>query len=168
MDYIVDFSSYLNLISEGLIKTYDIDETIFHIKRNFSLHNFNFNVVKNLNNTFYIEIPDFNRLGDAPIVMDLILSNLIDLYGWFPSTMEMENIYGMTNTRKFDKSVIGFARKNISNIKITFESKFDLLTNIPSKMYHLSIKQYKDDILKNGIFPKSKSKLTRHDYDSRI
>ena len=29
-------------------------------------------------------------------------------------------------------------------------------------LYHLSVQEYKDKILKNGIFPKSKSKLSSH------
>jgi hypothetical protein len=166
MEYIVDFGSFVSLIKEGLIKTYDIDKTIFNIKNTLSINNINFNVGKNPNNTFYIELLDFNKIIELETVLELVFTNIIDLYGWFPSIMELENIYGMKNTKRFNKKELKWVSKNILSAKITFESKFDLLEdNIPKNMYHLSIKQYKNDILKNGIFPKSKSKLSSHEYD---
>ena len=58
---------------------------------------------------------------------------------------------------------------HLKNIKITFESKFDKIdTNIPKKLYHLSIQQYEKDIQQKGILTKGKSKLSSHDYDSRV
>jgi hypothetical protein len=54
----------------------------------------------------------------------------------------------------------------ISKVNIIFESKFDIESNIPDKLYHLSIKEFQKSILKTGISPKSKSKISYH--DSRI
>ena len=169
MGYAIDFSRFVNLIQEGLIKTYDIDQTIFDIKNILNHHNLNFNIIKNINNTFIIELLDFDKINELELILELILSNLIDLHGWFPSIMNLENIYGMKNTKKFNKDELLWISKNVLTAKITFESKFDLLeNNIPSIMYHLSIEQYSKDIMTKGIFPKNKSKLTLHDYDGRI
>ena len=45
-------------------------------------------------------------------------------------------------------------------IKILVFDKIDF--NRPNKLYHLSIKEYQSKILKSGLSPKEKSKLTNH------
>ena len=47
---------------------------------------------------------EFSSLeGVQEDVIEILLSSLFNLYGWFPSKMKMENIYGMFNTKKFNK-----------------------------------------------------------------
>jgi hypothetical protein len=168
MNSIYDFSSFTYHINEGLIKTYDIDKTINDISILLDSYNIKFNIIKN-NNTFIINIGNFNSTINILDIVEVTLSNLFNLYGWFPSNMKMENIYGMFNTKKFNKDELYLSYRNLLSVNITFESKFDVLTvDIPDKLYHLSIQQYEKSILKNGLVPKSKSKLTLHDYDGRI
>jgi hypothetical protein len=110
-----------------------------------------------------------NKTPDIINIIEILLSKLFNVYGWFPSSMRMENIYGMFNTKKFNKDELFLSIRNLLSVKLTFESKFDkIVEDIPDKLYHLTIQQYENSILKNGLVPKSKSKLTQHDYDGRI
>jgi RNA:NAD 2'-phosphotransferase (TPT1/KptA family) len=45
---------------------------------------------------------------------------------------------------------------------LIFEAKYDELREVPSKLYHVSIQEYKNNILKRGLIPKSNSKRTVH------
>ena len=166
MNTIYNFENFVYSINEGLIKTYDIDKTIKDTSTLLDSYNIKFDIIKD-DNVFNIEIFEFNKIKLD--VIEILLSSLFNLYGWFPSKMKMENIYGMFNTKKFNKDELYLASKNLLSIKLTFESKFDvLIADIPEKLYHLTIQQYENSILKNGLEPKYKSKLTLHDYDGRI
>jgi hypothetical protein len=168
MNKIYTFESYINMLNEGLIKTYDIDKTIQDIKNIISTYNLNFNIIK-LNNTFKLHISEYNRIPHLKEIIEYLIDSIFNLYGWFPSTLEIANIFGFTNKIKFNKDYLLNPSNNLTDITITFESKFDKIDkDIPKKLYHLSIQHYENDILKNGLIPKSKSKLTSHDYDGRI
>ena len=168
MSQVYNFENFVYFINEGLIKTYDIDKTIKDTIKLLELYNINFNIVKD-NNTFNIEILEFNKTPNMTDIIEILLSSLFNQYGWFPSKMKMENIYGMINTKKFNKDELYLSLKNLLSVILKFESKFDILIkDIPDKLYHITIQQYENSILKNGLEPKSKSKLTLHDYDGRI
>lgn len=83
--------------------------------------------------------------------------------GWFPSTMIMTNISGMINNFQYNKDYLIKNMNFIEKVNITFESKFDIESTLPDKLYHLSIKKFENSILKSGISPKSKSKVSYHD-----
>lgn len=163
------FDEFVQYINEGLIKTYDIDFTIERIKSTIESYNILFSINKKLNNTFSIKFDDIYITRDIVEIIEIVLSELFNLCGWFPSKMVLENIYAMKNTKKFDMSMIKMYFKNLKSIEITFDSKFDIKTsNIPKKLYHLTIEDYEKSILKYGLIPKYKSKLTSNDYDGRI
>jgi hypothetical protein len=166
-----NFSDFISYINEGLIKTYDINKTTIDINRRLNLHDIKHIVTISNNNTFDIKLFEFNKIDSSIIetVVNLIIDTLINLYGWFPSKMSMINIHGMMNNKKFNKLELLETKLYIAEVSITFESKFDTVTeDIPDRLYHLSIQEYKDKILNIGITPKRKSKLTLHDYDGRI
>lgn len=168
MENMYDFNSYVNYINEGLITTYNIDKTISDITDLLNSYNINF-LINKKNNTFNVKLLNINKEPNIIDIIEIFLSSVFNLYGWFPSKMVMENLYGMLNTKKFDKNRLFLAIHNLLSFELTFESKFDFIVlNIPDKLYHLTIQQYENDILKNGLVPKSKSKLTLHDYDNRI
>lgn len=164
-----NFDEFVQYIKEGLIKTYESDKTIEGISDLIKSYNIQFEINKKTNNTFSIKFLNVHITRNIENIIEIVLSNLFNLYGWFPSKMEMENIYAMKNVKKFDKNEIYRYIKNLLSINITFESKFDIKEiEIPKKLYHLSIQEYEKNILKYGILPKHKSKLTTHDYDGRI
>lgn len=163
------FDEFVHCLNEGLIKTYDIDITIESINNTIKNYNIKFNINKKLNNTFSIKFNDVYITRNIIEIIEIVISELFNLCGWFPSKMEMENIYNNKNTKKFDINNIKMYFKNLQSIEITFESKFDVkILNIPKKLYHLTIQEYEKNILKYGLITKYKSKLTSHDYDGRI
>lgn len=168
--YVINtFESFISKIEEGLIKTYSIDKTIEDLNRIISSYNLKFNLNKLNNNTFELTINDFNKIPYLKETINFILDNIINLYGWFPSTIEVINLFGAKNKFSFKRDYLFNPLNNISDIKIVFESKFDLIDkDIPEKLYHLSIQHYEKYVLKFGLITKGKSKLTTHDYDSRI
>jgi hypothetical protein len=88
------------------------------------------------------------------------------MMGWFPSLVTITNISDMSNTIQYNRDYLIKSMSFINKVNILFESKFDIEVTIPEKLYHLSIKEFEKDILRNGISPKSKSKVSYH--DSRI
>jgi hypothetical protein len=163
------FKDYINKINEGLIKTYDIDKTINDSIRTIKIYNIDFDIKKLDNNTFELNINNFDRIKNVDLFLRAIMDKIYNLYGWFPSKMEATNFFGNKKSFKYDENILLRPSNNITNVNITFESKFDkIFKDIPEKLYHLSIQQYENDILNKGILSKSKSKLTNHDYDGRI
>ena len=169
MEFIYRFDIFINKINEGLIKTYDINKTTEDIDRIISSYNIKHYLKILNNNSFELTINEFNRIPYLKETIEYILDSLFNLYGWFPSKMEITNIFGYTNNLNFTKDYLLNPSNNISDIKIIFESKFDKIENdIPEKMYHLSIQEYEKSTLNHELLPKSKSKVSSHDYTDRI
>jgi len=166
---IYKFDEFILKIEEGLINTIDVDKTLSNISRLIDEYDIEYSIEKLNNNTLKLNLNNFNKIVDLKLKLESILDTLFNLYGWFPSYQEMENFYGMKKKIKFRKGDLLMPKNNLINVSITFESKFDLIEkDIPIKLYHLSIQNYKKDILKYGLVPKSKSKLSSHDYDGRV
>lgn len=169
MEHIYTFESFIGKIEEGLIKTYDIDKTIEDIDRTISSYNLNYKINKINNNTFEIFIDEFNKIPYLKEIIEYLLDKCFNLYGWFPSSLKVTNFFGAKSKFNFEKDYLLNPSNNISDVIITFESKFDKIEdNIPESLYHLSIQQYEKQTLKYGLIPKGKSKLSSHDYDGRI
>lgn len=157
--------NYLDFISEGIIQTHPY---------NIVLNKVNFlpnNIIYNINHTKYdnlihFEILYFNKLSDISNTFDTIESYFINMMGWFPSTMIINTLSGMSNSLQYNRDYLINNMNFLDKVNIIFESKFDVETNIPNKLYHLSIQEFEKSILKSGISPKSKSKISYH--DSRI
>jgi hypothetical protein len=64
----------------------------------------------------------------------------------------------------YDESILKDDTKNLyyQDVKITYEQKYDQLLITQKKLYHLSIQEYENSVLKMGLIPKSKSKLSKH------
>jgi len=157
--------NYLDFISEGLIKTHPYN--IVLNKVDFLPNNLIYNIKHTkYDNLINFEILYFNKLSDISKTFDAIESYFINMMGWFPSTMIINNLSGMSNSMQYNRDYLIKNMNFLDKVNIIFESKFDIETNIPNKLYHLSIQEFEKSILKSGISPKSKSKISYH--DSRI
>lgn len=154
--------NYIEFLNEGLISTKDanivISKTIFLPK----------NIIYDINHTksdnlIHFKILHFNKLSEIFSTFDSIESYFINMMGWFPSTMIVKNLSGMENSFKYNREYLIENMEFLDNVEIIFESKFDHEVSIPKKLYHLSIQEFKSNILKRGLSPKSKSKLSYHD-----
>ena len=76
--------------------------------------------------------------------------------------MELTNPIDMIIVLKYDKEDIINRYNNIYSYKIEFEPKNDIVEDLPDKLFHLSIQEYKDKTDKNGLCLKSKSKISKH------
>lgn len=167
MNTIYKFEDYINAINEGLIITYPIDKTINDITNLISSYNIDFKI-NNFNNKFEIELDNISSIPNFEKILNIILDSLLNLYGWFPSKVKIVGIFGNSREYKFNKNYILYNLKNHKSATMTFESKFDEVTQVPDRLYHLSIQQFSKDIDQKGLICKGKSKLTKHDYDGRI
>lgn len=157
--------NYLDFISEGLIKTHPYN--IVLNKVDFLPNNLIYNIKHTkYDNLINFEILYFNKLSDISKTFDAIESYFINMMGWFPSTMIINNLSGMSNSMQYNRDYLIKNMNFLDKVNIIFDSKFDIETNIPNKLYHLSIQEFEKSILKSGISPKSKSKISYH--DSRI
>lgn len=157
--------NYLDFINEGLIKTHPYN--IVLNKVNFLPNNLIYNIKHTKSdNLIHFEILHFNKLSDISTTFDAIESYFINMMGWFPSTMIITNLSGMFNSMQYNRDYLIKNMNFLDKVNIIFESKFDTETNIPNKLYHLSIQEFEKSILKSGISPKTKSKISYH--DSRI
>jgi len=157
---------YIDSINEGLIKTYsgnvvsnDLSNLLIDLSINF---NVKFEKEENkikLTFNFFNAIP-VSSLED---LFDLINSSVVNRGGWFPSKMNMVNIHGMEISKRYDMDNLFLNHSNYIKVEIIYESKFDdIIYDVPDKLYHLSISEYKNKIVKFGLIPKSKDKLTSH------
>jgi len=133
----------LNL-KEGLTKTTNIGKTIELLKK------FSDNTVdiERIKNTFEVTFLEKNI-----DFLNKFLRNVNNL-GWFPSYIITPTYKGRWEENKYNQ--------HMSVIK--FESKFDeeIVENIPPILYHTTPTQNVNKILKIGLTPKSRSKLSYH------
>jgi hypothetical protein len=156
---------YLDFINEGLIKTH-ISDIVLN-KVDFLPSNLIYNIrYTQFDNLIHFEILHFSKLSEISKTFDAIESYFINIMGWFPSTMIIDNLSGMSNSMQYNRDYLIKCMGFIDKVNIIFESKFDTESNMPDRLYHLSIEEFEKSILKKGISPKSKSKITYH--DSRI
>ena len=154
--------TYSDFILNETLKTIDIDKTIEKIDRELSLMKVNFNIEK-LNNKIKFEyFPNKNNKELYDSEINYIQTLFLDRFGWFPSTMEIINNDDKKYINKYNKNFIKSKYKIVKKITVIFEPKYDIEENIPERLYHLSIQQYYDNIIKFGLFPKSKSKKSYH------
>jgi hypothetical protein len=153
-----------NFIVNESLKTGDIDKTIKNILDELSMARIDFNIIKLENNTIQLELKNFNYIKGHEYHLDYINNLFIDRWGWFPTKMEILNFSGMTMKFPYNEEMLkGEQNIYFLNVKIIYESKYDIqIDSPPNRVYHLSINSYKSDILKRGLIPKSKSKLSKH------
>lgn len=161
---IKNYKDYVDSINEGLIKTLDGEKAIEYLLNTLSILNFKVSGSFN-NDKVFFTISDYNNIQNNRIddLFDCIMSIMTNLYGWFPSIMTVKKTDGMINKKLFEENYLKINKNSISEISIEFDSKFDKIDNtISNKLYHLSIQEYDKKIRKNGLSPRSKSKLSSH------
>lgn len=156
----INILNYYEFINDGLIKTNTYDDVLNNID---TLPNhLIYNIDHKSNGTIYFEIEYFNKLADIYNTFEAIESYFINIMGWFPSKMIIENVSGMVNKFEYNRIFLIDNQQFYSKVQIIFESKFDVAQQISEILYHLSLKQFHYKIMKDGLVPKSKSKLTTH------
>ena len=158
MQYIKYWSDF---ILDETLKTTEINYSVEDIFDELSLSGIKCKLEKE-NNNIKLIIYNFNTLDVINIMFDYINSLIIDRHGWFPSKIRIVKLNDTQNTIKYDQEYVIENKNDIKEIIITYEAKFGITTDIPKKLYHLSIKEYKDSILKYGLVPKSKNKKSIH------
>lgn len=155
--------TYTDFVLNETLKTHDIDLTIGNVSSELNLQRYNFKINKNFdNNTFVVVLIDFDKVQNFELYISNLNSLIVNRHGWFPSKMVLVNFSGMSNEFAYDEDIIIKQGKYLNNVSITYEAKFDIELDIPEYLYHLSIQEYESNILKSGIIPKSKSKLSNH------
>lgn len=153
------YKEFIEKLKEGLITTHDI--TIYNKVITNYLDSLNFKsdlkVIDKLN--FFLKI--LNNLNKSNIEM---INNYIYNLGYFPSIYIVTLTNGMINRFKHLKDV---KFDNIQNVEINYEAKYTdgLYKNdiiCPDKLYHLTHSDNWSSIIKRGIYPKSKKRLSLH------
>jgi len=160
MNFITTYSEFM--LNETL-KSHDINLTFNNVNRELSLLRINF-ILNINNNKIELTLVGFRFIRDIKSYLDVVNNLLIDRHGWFPSEMEIINISNMINILPYNEKILLDDENNLyyQDVKIIYEAKYDTLVNTPNKLYHLSIQEYETSIIKNGLLPKSKSKLSKH------
>ncbi len=155
-------------VDEGLIKTEPLQSTIRYIDNDLLNLRIKYKVV-NVDydkNVFDLEIDDFNYNDMIKMKLRVIESTIVNICGYFPSTVKIYYTSGHENKKQWDDNMwdnlVKYSEKYFK-ITITFDSKFDeVYTAINKFMYHITNDVYLQKILKNGLVPKSKKKLSTH------
>jgi hypothetical protein len=145
------------------LKTHDIDLTVKKVESELSLLLYNFSIKKNDNNTISIILHKYRFNKGLSLLIDNLDSLMIERHGWFPSKMIITNFSDMKNEYSYDESILlGDDYKYFEEVEIIYESKYDLEVELKNTLHHLSIQEYENDVIKKGLIPKSKSKLSKH------
>lgn len=155
--FIKKWSDYI--LNETL-KTNDIDFVVDDIQSDLRLSGIDCDVSKK-NNKIELIIYDFDKLYIIDETFDYINSLFIDRNGWFPSTIKLTNNTGKENELKYDENYLIENYNTLNKVIIIYEPKFDIVVNMPKKIISFEYSGT-NNILKNGLFPKSKNKKSIH------
>lgn len=162
---ITNYKEYLNLIKEGLIRTYNIYKYELNLYMDFNSVGIKTNIEILDKLKFDIEILNNNELEDAQYNVIIKTCNIL---GYFPSYLVVYNENNNKNEFHFDKQYLNNKYKKII---IRFEAKYSdgLYSNdiiVPEYLYHLSPTKKIKKILEYGLEPKSNNRKTK--YSERI
>lgn len=142
-------------INEGLIKTQSPGIFLTGFQRLMRFNGSNAIADFDDDGRLYINCKNINK-NDAQFILSLIGN-----YGYFVSEFIIDEI-----NKKFDEEnfiEIYFHNKEEINIIFYIEAKFDItVKNIPQFLYHATLTEYVENILKKGLFPKTKNKISNH------
>jgi hypothetical protein len=163
------YSLFYNKIDEGLIKTHPLKDTIGMIERYLINYRMKYNIenVDYEKNVFEFKIEDFNYNDLIYDKLCGIESVIVNMCGHFPSLVKINYVSGMKNSKKWHdnmwEELVKYS-EYYSSITIKFESKFDDFEDCVDidYLYHITNNSYVDKILKSGLVPKSKNKLSTH------
>lgn len=158
---IYDYKKYLNLIKEGLISTHNIEK--YQNSLDIQLSSFGIKHNINIISKFIYDLDILNLSDLSNDLLKYIIDINQNLLGYYPSYIWLYNEIGK-NGFKFDEKYLS---NNYLKITIRFEAKYDdgLYKNdleIPEYAYHISPIDNKNKILKNGLYPKSYNRKTKH------
>lgn len=158
---ILNYKKYLNLVKEGLIITHNIQ--IYKNSLEIELKSIGVEFEIKIISKFIYDIDILNSDKLSEEQLHFIININQNLLGYYPSYIWVELEDKM---RGFPFDIIYLSNK-FSKIKVRFESKYDdkLYKNdieIPDIAYHLSPTDKKYKILKNGLYPKSYNRKTKH------
>lgn len=160
MDNIKKYKEFTNVftpfeINEGLIKTCDPLQTILSFTRMVKIRNVRCVINFDASGRLFI---DCENIGIEDI--KFILS-LIGNFGYFVSEYMVNNVDYKFDEKDFIE--INFYNKSKIDIVLYIEAKYDIsVENIQRFYYHATLVKYIDKILKYGLVPKSKNKLSSH------
>ena len=154
-----NIEDFVDAINEGLIHTYDMKTSIGILKKWYNSMTNYFNVEILSNDTFEITIKD--KISTS---LFNILIRDINSFGYFPSFVYLENENNMTNQLKYDFDKIDNILMSINIIKLVLicEKKFDDESLISNIIYHVCKKQNILKILKKGLCPRTKNRISAH------
>lgn len=144
---------------EGLISTHNITTSVQILSNWYEVMTKNFNIIILDNDTFKIEIED--KITTS--LFEILIKDINNL-GYFPSLIYLKNEQNMTNRFKYDFDKINniIMSKNIIGIILICEKKFDNIVEISNVIYHVCKEQNIQKILKIGLCPKRKSRISDH------
>jgi len=164
---IKSYEKFIIEIKEGLIVSHDSKKSAELIS--FDLSKWRIKNQVGAKSKFEIIIIIKNSNLDIDLLKSLIM-NYSNLYGYYPSNFKLK--FRDNNEENFKWHEIE-DKKNLDKIKLSdtifikFESKYEdgIYTNnviCPDYVYHLTKSKFLPNILKKGLYPKSKNKKSDH------
>ena len=150
----LDYNDFLN---EGLIRTYPISIYNKNLLDNLLFLNLNIEIdINHSNETFKLIISDDVIFNDL-IIINSYTNNL----GYFLTKFKVEK-NNKSNIFKYDSKTFESTITNNNGLTLYYESKFDDQIKITNKLYHTTEIKNIEKIIKNGLYPKSNSKIEYH------
>jgi len=164
IDSICNYNQFISYIKEELIRTLNSDDVIDLLDR--KLEGFNFKLTKLHKTQFKIEI--FNPDSDINYFKFIFLLCL--RCGYYCSYYKILTDNDLIKFKgKFDKEkFINLINKyKITYIYLMFDGDYEdkeysNMIDIPKLLYHITPQRNKENILKNGLYPKAGMKISFH------
>lgn len=167
------FEEWLEHVKEGLIRTHNIIQSENQLKFFLNTLNVNFELTINSKLSFELKINhiiDKSKLYNPfnEDVIEIIIDELINVYGYLPVYCDIVLLNGQKNRIKWHEFKF---YNNIKQLTIRFEAKYEdgLYKNdveCPDLLYHVTNVKNTEKILKIGLYPKTNHR--RSNYSSRV
>lgn len=166
------YDPFTGEISEGLIKTVEVDKALDIIGKQFpTFDSFyegeNNNSIRIEFSPKYLRSPEQNYTGDLPDPNISKVLSLLNNLGYFPSVVQYD--LGSTSGQiKYSPSQLRdlIINKRPKYLSFIFEPKYDPVVEVPRYIYHITDSKYLDKIKQIGLKPKALNKKATH--ESRI
>lgn len=154
-----------NIITEGLITTYSPNDTI-NVLNNSRIKFYNIRARRlpysTNNKTVYNIVLYFDKgLNNIGTEYFNNILHLLDVCGWFPSIIYIEN----DKINNISNDTYKTLKEYNKPFDMICEAKFDIKVDdndLPDKLYHITNKRNLEKIQKNGLTPKNKIKVSYH------
>lgn len=162
---------YEQFVEEGLIKTVDVDKFISRIndmmQQKGYLHFLDDSRVDKDGHVWLMI--NMEEEGDKQIELTKDLISLINILGYYVShaTLKGEEIADQERVPKNNDNFLmvmknAKADKRVQAVQVLFEPKFEQKSRGAATLYHITEERHLEKIMKIGLVPKSKSKVTYH------